>query len=114
MQAAKRVCNAVPTHDLNIWIKALWALAWAWQSFVGPQVGATGLGGLWALEWAWLTEPKNCFNCETSCFKISRICSLNPNIVAFKISEITALIRTDRRTDGQTDMASEPDQEYTY
>jgi len=114
MQAAKRVCNAVPTHDLNIWIKALWALAWAWQSFVGPQVGATGLGGLWALEWAWLTEPTNCFNCETSCFKISRICSLNPNIVAFKISEITALIRTDRRTDGQTDMASEPDQEYTY
>jgi len=41
MQAAKRVCNAVPTHDLNIWIKALWALAWAWQSFVGPQVGAS-------------------------------------------------------------------------
>jgi len=54
MQAAKRVCNAVPTHDLNIWIKALWALAWAWQSFVGPQVGATGLGGLWALEWDYL------------------------------------------------------------
>jgi len=67
-------------------------------------VGATVLGGLWALKWAWQTA-------ETilRCAGISGICMPNPSIVAFIVCEISAFIRTggqtDRRSDGQTDMA---------
>jgi len=41
---------------------------------------------------------------------------LNPKILAFIVSEITAFIRTDINTSGQTeiDSASNPDQEYIY
>jgi len=58
------------------------------------------LGGLWALEWAWL-----CTETNLRCVRSSGICSPNLNSVALIVSEISAFIRTDRRTDGQTDMA---------
>jgi len=52
-------------------------------------VGATVLGGLWAWHSA-------------------EICTPNLNSLAPIVSEISAFIRTDRRTDG------DPDQEYIY
>jgi len=62
-------------------------------------VGATGLGGLWSLKWTWHI-----------CAGISGICMPNPSIVAFKVSEISAFIRTDGHD--KIDSASNPDQEY--
>jgi len=56
------------------------------------------LGGLWALEWA-------CHSAETNlrCAGISGIRMPNPSIVACIVSEISAFIRTDGRTDRRTD-----------
>jgi len=55
-----------------------------------------GYSRLWALEWAWHPAETN-----LSCAGNPRICTLNPNILALIVSEISAVIRTD----GQTDMA---------
>jgi len=58
------------------------------------------VGGLWALGWAWhSTETNLC------CVRSSGICTPNLNSLAPIVSEISAIIRTDRRTDGRTDMA---------
>jgi len=51
---------------------------------------ATVLGGLWALEWAWYPAETN-----VRCAEILGICMPNPSIVALKVSEISAFIRTD-------------------
>jgi len=58
------------------------------------------LGGYWALEWAWHSAETN-----LRCARSSGICTPNLNSLAPIVSEISAFIRTDRRTDGQTDMA---------
>jgi len=71
------------------------------------MVGVTGLGGLWALKWAWHSAEVN-----MRCAGISRICMPNPNFVAFIVSEITSLIRTDIAR--STWLARDPDQEYKY
>jgi len=63
------------------------------------------LGGLWALEWAWHSAETN-----LRCAGISGICMPNLSIVACVVSEISAFIRTD----GLTDSASDPDQEYIH
>jgi len=78
-------------------------------------VGATVLGGLWILEWAWHSAKTN-----MRCVRSSGICMPNLNSLARIVSEILAIIRTDRQTDRQTDRrtdgwidsASDPDQEY--
>jgi len=66
------------------------------------------LGGLWALECAWHISETN-----LRCAGISAICMPNPSIVAFIVSEISALIRTEEQTDRRIDSTSNPDQEYT-
>jgi len=62
------------------------------------------LGGLWAYEWAWHIAETN-----LRCVRSSGICTPNLNSLAPIVSEISAFIRTDRQTDrrteGQTDMA---------
>jgi len=58
-------------------------------------VGATVLSGLWPLEWALhIAETNLC------CVRSLGICMPNLNGLAFVVSEISAFIRTDRRTDG--------------
>jgi len=62
------------------------------------------LVGFWALEWAWnIAETNLC------CVRSSGICKPNLNTLALIVYEISAFIRTDRQTDrrsdGQTDMA---------
>jgi len=51
------------------------------------------LGGLWALEWAWESAETN-----LRCARSSGICTPNLNSQALIVSEISAFIRTDRRT----------------
>jgi len=70
------------------------------------------LGGLCALEWAWQSTETN-----LRCVRSSGLCMPNLNSLALIVSTpnlnslapivsaISAFIRTDRRTDGQTDMA---------
>jgi len=58
------------------------------------------LGGLWALEWAWHSTETN-----LRCVRTSGIRTPSLNSLAPIVSEISAFIRTDRRTDGQTNMA---------
>jgi len=50
---------------------------------------------LWALEWAWQSTETN-----LRCVRSSGICTPNLNSLALIVSEISAFIRTDRRTDG--------------
>jgi len=68
-------------------------------------VGVTVLGGLWALEWAWHSAETN-----LRCLRSSGICT--PKLSSL-VSEISAFIRTDRRT-WLDRLASDPVQEYIY
>jgi len=52
------------------------------------------LGGLWALEWAWHPAETNLRGVRSSGIRMP-----NPSIVALTVSEISAFIRTDGRTD---------------
>jgi len=72
-------------------------------------VGATVLGGLWALEWAWHFAET-----YLRCVRSSGICTPNLNSLAPIVSEISAFIRTDGRTDRRTWLERDPDQEYIY
>jgi len=59
------------------------------------------LGGFWALEWAW-----HCTETKLRCVRSSGICTPNLNSLAPIVSEFSAFIRTDGRTDGtRRDMA---------
>jgi len=62
-------------------------------------------GGLSPLEWAWHLSETN-----LRCARISGICMPNPSIIALKVFEISAFIRTDGQ--GWIDSANDPDQEY--
>jgi len=85
----------------------LWALKWVANFFLGQSkgfgrsiktVGVKVLGGLWALEWAWHIAETN-----LHCARSSGICTSNLNSLGLVVSEISAFIRSDRRTDGKTD-----------